>query len=257
MLSYIPIDKCILDNPNEKEAWICINNEKTRYIVRTDGRIFSTNYRMSGKIHELSKVTDTGGYQEVKLSIHNKSFLAQVHQLVAQAFILNSNNYDEVNHIDGNKKNNHVENLEWSSRSDNLKHAYANNLIKPICGENHSKTNLSNKTVRKICELIEDNVGLKTISKITGVPYLIVNSIYHKRTWNSISKDYNFDNFTANEHRKLSNEDVRRMCELYINNPDLNFSDIGRIFNMHKTSVRNILRGNAYKEIVCQYDLDR
>jgi hypothetical protein len=54
-----------------------------------------------------------------------------IHRLVALYFLDNPNDYNEVNHIDGNKGNNHVENLEWCNRSQNNLHAYENDLHKP------------------------------------------------------------------------------------------------------------------------------
>lgn len=59
-----------------------------------------------------------------------------IHQLVAKAFIPNPHDYTEINHIDGNKENNRIKNLEWSNRSLNLKHAFATGLEKPMKGAN-------------------------------------------------------------------------------------------------------------------------
>ena len=78
------------------------------------------------------------GYMQICLHIENKKKLLSVHRLVAQAFIDNPNNLPQVNHIDGNKQNNKVENLEWCTAKENGIHAYKTGLIKAKLGEQHS-----------------------------------------------------------------------------------------------------------------------
>ena len=73
------------------------------------------------------------GYDFVCLRKNDRDKNFSVHRLVAEAFIPNPNNLPEVNHIDGNKQNNFVDNLEWCTRSDNLKHASNIGLIKNQC----------------------------------------------------------------------------------------------------------------------------
>ena len=71
------------------------------------------------------------GYKYVNL--HNKKKQAyKIHRLVAQTFIPNQENKPQVNHIDGNKENNRVDNLEWVTGKENIRHAYKNNLIKSL-----------------------------------------------------------------------------------------------------------------------------
>lgn len=73
------------------------------------------------------------GYDFVCLRKNDKDKNFSVHRLVAQTFIPNPNNLSDVNHIDGNKQNNSIENLEWCSRSDNLKHALNIGLMESQC----------------------------------------------------------------------------------------------------------------------------
>jgi hypothetical protein len=71
----------------------------------------------------------------------------RAHRLVALAFVKNPNNYNEVNHIDGNKKNNHASNLEWCSRSHNTKHSFEIGLNKARRGAESAKSKLTQDQV--------------------------------------------------------------------------------------------------------------
>ena len=69
------------------------------------------------------------GYKTVSLWENNKGSSKTIHRLVALTYLPNPNNLPEVNHIDGNKLNNHVDNLEWVTRSENMIHAYGIGLV--------------------------------------------------------------------------------------------------------------------------------
>lgn len=75
---------------------------------------------------------------------------ARVHRLVAMAFVPNPEGHTEVNHIDGDKGNNHCDNLEWCSRLENMRHAFANGLCKAVSGENAPAAKLSEAEVQEI-----------------------------------------------------------------------------------------------------------
>jgi hypothetical protein len=79
------------------------------------------------------------GYLAVQLSDGKKKKRQSVHRLVGKMFVNNPLNKQEINHIDGNKSNNHYSNLEWCTRSENLYHAYSTGLRIP------SQTNKSGK----------------------------------------------------------------------------------------------------------------
>ncbi len=95
------------------------------YLITLDGKVFSL-YTM--KFLKL-KITNAG-YNQIQL-FHNGNYkLYSVHRLVAEAYILNPNNKPQVNHIDGNKLNNIVCNLEWMTASENQQHCSDNGLRK-------------------------------------------------------------------------------------------------------------------------------
>ena len=94
------------------------------YFVTEEGLIFSS------KTNKFLKFSyDQQGYQRVCLYVGNcKNKTIKVHRLVAETFIENVENKKDVNHIDGNKTNNNISNLEWCTRSENIKHAFKNGL---------------------------------------------------------------------------------------------------------------------------------
>lgn len=97
---------------------IIINNEETDYSIDKEGKVFSnkTNKFLLGSVYNT-------GYRMVRLTIGKNKKSYAIHRLVAEAFLPNPNKLDIVNHKDGNKLNNRVENLEWVSQSQNRIHA--------------------------------------------------------------------------------------------------------------------------------------
>lgn len=100
-----------------------IMTEYPNYIITNDGRVYN-----SQRNKYLVSVKNAGGYMFVSLSDGQARKSLCVHRLVSLLFIENPNNYLEVNHIDFDKTNNNVDNLEWISRSDNMKHNFNSRL---------------------------------------------------------------------------------------------------------------------------------
>ena len=94
------------------------------YYVTKDGKVWSEK---SNKF--LSLFPDKDGYLLCSLSHAGKSRPHKVHRLVALSFLPNPENKPQVNHIDGNKANNHIDNLEWASAKENINHALNSGLI--------------------------------------------------------------------------------------------------------------------------------
>ena len=97
------------------------------YYVSEDGKVYTEwdNRGERGDLREMSTNARGYGYQSINISIKEngktkKQIRYYVHRLIAETFIENSNNSTEVDHIDRNKKNNSVSNLQWVSRSENM-----------------------------------------------------------------------------------------------------------------------------------------
>lgn len=110
------------------------NNEIWKQIE--DTTYFVSNYgRVKNKKGEILKpFEDKDGYNEYKLHINKKPIHKKEHRLVAQTFISNPNNLPQVNHKDGNKQNNYIDNLEWCTNQENQLHScrVLKNRIKSI-----------------------------------------------------------------------------------------------------------------------------
>lgn len=133
------------------EVWKDIKGFERLYQISNYGNIKSLNYKRTGKEQVLKQNINGRGYCYVNISINNKYKNILIHRAVAKTFIPTNNEKLDINHKDGNKQNNRVENLEWCTRSQNIQHAYNNGFKKGSKG----------MTYKKRCELaieyIEEN----------------------------------------------------------------------------------------------------
>lgn len=148
----------------EIEAWLPIKGYEGLYEISSLGRVkglakYGGMYRKVFIEERIMKLmfglcTKTIGYYSITLSKDYTKKTFRIHRLVATHFINNPYNLKEVNHIDGNPKNNNVNNLEWCTRQQNTEHAWRIGLAKGF-GVNHYKSkaviqmNLSGDEIKK------------------------------------------------------------------------------------------------------------
>ena len=153
-----------------------------RYSVTSHGRVFSHAYKKNDVTVELSQTTHPEGYKRVKFPVAAKQM--KTHRLVAMAFHPNPNNLPQVNHIDGNKGNNHYLNLEWTDNAGNQQHSFRMGLMNDRKGVAHNLHKLTDEDVREIRRLLA--LGKHTqleIGEMFGVSHFCISDIKRGKTW--------------------------------------------------------------------------
>ena len=133
----------------EKEIWKPIKDYELFYQISNLGRVKSLHNK-----EKILKQSITGEYSRVSLQKHGKSVTKSVHILVIQTFKGNIPNY-YVNHVDGNKKNNTLNNLEWCTLKENTKHAIEHKLFIPKTYR-VSQYSLDKKVLIRIFDSVKD-----------------------------------------------------------------------------------------------------
>ena len=244
------------------------------YKISNMNRIYNT---VSQKIMSVKIKKNGNGYYSVKLRVNEteEPYRTQktysLHRLMMAVFNPVDNMEELViNHIDGNKENNSLENLEWCTISENAIHAYKTGLSKGLSGDDSPYSTLSSKEVHKICELYEKaELTIQEIADIIGVTKSVVVNIVTGNSWKSVSKLYDFSKrqfgkpstrYSADEihtfckyfqdHKKNDNESRNK----YLTNmvKELNYNN-GEVNESLLHSLSGIYKRQYYKKINSQY----
>ncbi len=175
-----------MDEKVKKEVWRKIKNYP--YKISNFGRvkrIKSANGTRIGKILKL--LIHSHGYLYVRLyKKEKKGKDFRIHRLVAESFLGPCPDGKEVNHKDGNKKHNKVSNLEYTTHSENIKHAFELGL-KNHKGENHPSNKLREKDVLKIRKLYRTgNYIQEEIAKMFNISRSLISHIVSRKNWKHI-----------------------------------------------------------------------
>lgn len=177
----------------------------SRYTVTTDGRLWNHD---SCKWQVLT-VNQTGYISLALVGDDGVTHHHKLHRLVAKAFLPNPENKPEVNHIDGNKLNNNVTNLEWNTTMENHRHARENGL---------RRKRLSDEEVHDICKRLVAGESVGNIARTYNIPSMLVWFIKHGGH-NDISSQYGFKKdpqkrLTPIDHAKYSRRKAEKVKAL-------------------------------------------
>lgn len=203
------------------------------YDVSTAGVVRSWK---NGKPVVLTQRTNRNGYLCVNFRIDGKTKIFKVHRLVAQAFISNPENKPEVNHINGDKTDNRVENLEWCTRSENLRHAYATGLKVALQGENNGRAKLTNEQARYIRDNPDGLTTVELAQKFCSEPILI-SLIQRGKSFKNVGGNIRKAKYSSPRIDDETRSEIRR---LYAQS-DISKRALAKQFGISQSTVRNII----------------
>jgi ribosomal protein S25 len=168
-----------------KEEWKPIKGFED-YEVSSFGRVRS---RKNGGCVNLKERITHDGYVWFNLCMNGKQHTKRLNRLVAEAFIENPECKATVNHIDGDKRNNRADNLEWATKEEQMKHAYAHGLKKPMRGVLQTVARFDENTVRKIRDDYmphSKTFGMKALARKYGVSESCIDRIVRNQTYQNV-----------------------------------------------------------------------
>lgn len=159
------------------EQWKVVKGFEN-YLVSSLGNVKTINGKLKKVVYDSKN-----DYGYVELWKNNKGKKFRIHRLVAETFIPNTLGKEQVNHIDGDKKNNCVSNLEWVTPKENIRHAIKNDLSSIKYGSKNLASKLKEEDVKYIRENAGINKSVKELSEIYNVSTTTIYNIINYKKW--------------------------------------------------------------------------
>ena len=213
-----------------------------RYFITEDSVVWDS---LNKKV--LNTYIHTNGYVLVSLMMDTgESKLQRVHRLSCEAYHTDSDFYGlDVNHKNGVKTDNHIDNLEWCTRSYNIKHAIDMGF-NPSKGETHPQAILTEAEVHTICKMLEDGARSIDIAVIFKVHKDTIAQIKMGNNWVHVTCDYNF---IIKRKDRLSKDSI---IQIYIASNEIgaNMKFIADKFNTTSSTVLRIKKKQIHSKFI-------
>lgn len=133
----------------------------------------------------------------ISLGMRGKCKMLKLHRCVASTFLENPSGKKYINHIDANKTNNHIDNLEWCTASENIKHAIRNGVLKSPSGSESVNAKLTEQDVFWILSNYvprDSNYGVRAIARKYKIGHRTISDIIHRRAYKNECHNYDLHN---------------------------------------------------------------
>jgi hypothetical protein len=167
------------------ELWKDIKGFEGHYKISNYGNVMSIK-RDREKI--LKNRVNAFGYHHVSLRKDGKAYEKLVHRLVAENFS-DAEHKETVNHKDGNKINNHISNLEWATKKEQMVHAYKHHLKAPVSGITNGNHVLSVEEVKEIRSIYKPHskeYGMRALAKKYKVSESTIDKLVRNKTYKEL-----------------------------------------------------------------------
>ena len=160
---------------------------------QVDSKKICVYSKYNGGRQPLKTKDDRDGYLVYGLTYDGRTRTVSQHRVMLETFQpnLDIKTYTQINHKDGNKKNNELSNLEWCTPKENMEHL--DNVLNNRARGVKAGSILSEETVHNICKLFQDDYRICDIAKLTGIKNYLISTIYRKESWTRISEQYVID----------------------------------------------------------------
>ena len=173
------------------ETWKPVPNTDGMYEVSDMGNVKSNCRKVGGKKGGLlGKYLDRQGYFKCCLGVNGNTKQILIHRLVLNKFQPTTNTKLDVNHKNGIKKDNRLENLEWATRSENIRHAFNTGLMKRRCGETNPFSLFKQADIDNIWDLHYQGYRNAAIARTMNTSKTVVGYIINGKTYLKESQEY-------------------------------------------------------------------